>query len=221
MPVSPFQRAAEGGLMEKPTGPTYGKKKRKARQRKRKLYQEIREELQLSGDIPTVPEGAIRPERVAPSAQGSQPLPELIAQAIRKGWAVDDGMKPHLVDELVQIVMSADMPTKAKVAAFNALRMADQSQWERDNPETAGKAKGAGGAVNVSIQTNLAAASIVRGMIERGELEDAAGLGNGAMSASTLAGALGGGGYDGAVEEPAAPASDRQGAGEGLEDAQQ
>ena len=128
MPVSSFRQPIEVGSL----GPTYGKKKRKSRQRKRKLYQKIREDLQLSGDIPTAPEGAIRSEVVSPSVQSNQPLPELIAQAIKKGWAVEDGMKPHLVDELVGIVMSGDMPSKAKIAAFNALRMADETQWDRD-----------------------------------------------------------------------------------------
>lgn len=148
MPVSPRgsndgnNRSAEGG-----TGSGVSRSSRRHRRQKiRRRYQSAREEAQLAGIEPTVPEGALEPERVPGSAQGSQPLPELVARAIRRGWAVDDGMKPHLVDELVAIVMSDEMPSKAKIAAFNALRMADQHQYERDEPDKKG---GEGTTVNV------------------------------------------------------------------------
>jgi hypothetical protein len=135
MPVSPFQRAMqEPDELPSESGPTHGKKKRKDRQAKRKQYQELREDLQLSGDIPTMPEGAIRDERVDPSTQGTQPMSQLIMEAIRKGWEVDDDIKPELIQEMVKIVMDPEMSVKAKIGAFQALRMADQAQWERDNP---------------------------------------------------------------------------------------
>ncbi len=133
MPVSPFMRSKQenqpGG------GSVGGRKKRRKQQSTRDRYAHAREDAQLQGLIPTTPEEALTPERVPGSAQGNQPLPELIAEAIRRGWNVPSGMKPHMVDELVQIVLSADMPAKAKIASFNALRMADESQWERDHPE--------------------------------------------------------------------------------------
>ena len=122
--------------------PVSGRKKRKKRQSKRKLYQLIREDLQLSGDLPTTPEGALRTEVVPISIQTEQPLPAMIQEAIRKGWKVDDEKKPKLVDELIGIIEDPEQPTKVKVTAFNALRAADKDQYERDNPEAAGKAKG-------------------------------------------------------------------------------
>ena len=150
--MSPFQRAAsEVPTGEQPPGPTHGKKKRKARQRKRELYQKVREDLQLDGNLPTAPEGALRPETVPPSAQGSQPMSELVAEAIRRGWAVQDGMKPQLVDEMVLIVLDAEMPAKAKIAAFNALRMADQAQYEQDHPKD--KADTGPATVNINVVT--------------------------------------------------------------------
>ena len=82
-----------------------------------------------------MPEGAVRPEKVDPSVQSEQPMPELIAQAIRKGWAVDEGMKPHLVQELINIITDDEMPAKAKISAFNALRMGDKEQYDRDMEE--------------------------------------------------------------------------------------
>ena len=172
MPISPFRRAVEEGAMSvvptgRQEGPTHGKKKRKARQRKRKEYQILREELQLSGDIPTTPEGAIRSEVVDPSTQGAQPMPELVAAAIRKGWAVPEGNKVELIDEMVKIALHPEIPAKQKVAAFNALRMADRSQWEQDNPVDAGKAKGgATTTIHTSVQSNMLAVSVLREMLE-------------------------------------------------------
>jgi hypothetical protein len=40
-------------------------------------------------------------------------------------------------DELGTIVTDPDVPAKVKVAAFNALRLADKDQWERDHPAEA------------------------------------------------------------------------------------
>jgi hypothetical protein len=108
----------------------------------KRKYARLREECQLAGIIPTVPEGAVRNERVDPALQQEQPLPELIAQAVRHGWAVPEECKPGLVDELQAIVDNPEMPAKVKVAAFNALRLADKDQYERDHPEEAGKARG-------------------------------------------------------------------------------
>ncbi len=110
-------------------------KNRNRKQKVKETYAKAREDAQLVGVIPTEPVGAVRDERVPQCAQTNQSLPALIAQAIRKGWATEDAKKPELVDELVSIVLNPDMPPGKKVAAFNALRMADESQWKRDNPE--------------------------------------------------------------------------------------
>jgi hypothetical protein len=58
--------------------------------------------------------------------------------ALRNGWEVSDANKPGLVDEFIAIVKNPEMPAKAKIAAFNALRMADKDQYERDQLEEAG-----------------------------------------------------------------------------------
>lgn len=91
------------------------------------------------------------------------------APAFQRGWATPPELKQDLVDEMVKIVTDPDMKTKDRVAAFNALRVADQSQWERDHPVESGKSKG-----GVSNTTNnnviIAAAAAVRSAIERGEL---------------------------------------------------
>ena len=114
------------------------------RQRRIRRYMELREELQLSGDIPVEPDGATftraRPngdERVDPATQTEQALPAIITQAIRQGWAVPEEKKPVLVDEMIGIIDDPEEANKVKVAAFNALRQADQHQYERDHPENA------------------------------------------------------------------------------------
>lgn len=130
-----------------------GKKRRKTRQRKRELYQKVREDLQLSGDLPTTVEGALRPERVDPASQTEAPQVGPVTQALRNGWAVPEHRKPDLVDELLAIVNNTEIPPKTRVAAFNALRMADREQWERDNPQ---QAKALGVSIsNTNVQNNV------------------------------------------------------------------
>lgn len=163
------RRKKRGKHKPKPTKPIVNK-----RQKIKEKYAKAREDAQLAGIINTTPDGAIKPERVDPATQRDAPHPELVATAIRQGWAVPEERKPDLVDELIRILDDPEVPHKVKVAAFNALRMADQQQFERDHPERAAKAKGGAvnglGSVQVNIQTNVAAAAIIREMIERGEL---------------------------------------------------
>jgi hypothetical protein len=129
------------------------RKRYKQWQRKRKRFQELREELQLAGELVTEPVGAIRDEQVDPKTQTDQALPNLIPIAIRKGWAVPEEKKPKLVDEMVNIVDNPESSEKAKVAAFNALRQADQHQFERDNPtkQTQQQAQSTSVEVNVAV----------------------------------------------------------------------
>ena len=62
-------------------------KRRSAKQTAKDRYAHAREDAQLLGLIPTPPEEALKSERVDPSTQGAQPLPALICDAMRKGWA--------------------------------------------------------------------------------------------------------------------------------------
>ncbi len=160
MPESPFQRAAAEGLTggsgppaapASPLDGLHGRKHQKAKQRIKQRYAKAREDAQLAGVIPTVPDGALKDECVDPLQQGSQPMPGLISQAVRNGWAVPEEIKPDLVDELIRILDDPEIPSKTKVAAFNALRMADQAQYERDHPETKGTKVSVAVGVGVSV----------------------------------------------------------------------
>lgn len=176
MPVS--QRTeGEGGedynrkRKSKPTN-----KRRNERQEIKRKYSHSREDAQLLGIIPTTPEGAIKSEVVDPATQEDLPDPVLIKRAIRAGWAVPEDRKIGLVDELVAIVDNPDMPAKVKIAAFNALRMADETQFERDHPELARTMRGGNdnkttiiGTVN-NVQNNIDAAAVIREMVDAGQL---------------------------------------------------
>lgn len=87
----------------------------------------------------------------------------------KRGWATPEEDKETLVDLMMGIVTDPGAKAKDRVAAFNALRVADQSQWERDHPVESGKSKG-GSTSNVNINLNMAAAAALRGMIEEGKL---------------------------------------------------
>lgn len=107
--------------------------------------------------------------RAALSTSTTPSAPTEVQPAIKRGWATPSELKESLVDQMIAIVGDPDVKTKDRVAAFNALRVADQSQWERDHPVESGKSKG-GSTSSVNIQVNMAAAAALRGAIERGEL---------------------------------------------------
>lgn len=126
-------------------------------QRNKKRYQELREELQLAGVLPTEPDGAIKPERVDPAKQGNAALPEVVRQGLKESWATPDSAKPAIVAALLEpfytedVVLDKDgnqvrVPPSRKMLneLAKTLRMLDQTQFERDHPEDAGKAKGNG-----------------------------------------------------------------------------
>lgn len=229
MPRSPFQRAAEQSLNQPDGGSSAGsgKAKRKpkptskAKHRKKKIkkrYSAAREEAQLAGVIPTTPDGAVHEERVSPSAQSedSSITAALVAQAIRNGWEVPKASREQFVDELTKVINNPDETAKAKIAAFNALRLADKDQWERDHPAEAGRAKGGGGSsgpsVNV-IQANIDAAALVRRMIESGDLgliEE--------VRAPDQSSPPGDSGQQQTMEAGSAPADNQQQAGTGMAD---
>lgn len=114
-----------------------GRKKRKRRQRCKERYAKAREDAQLSGVIPTVPEGAVRNE-VAPVAP-DPPLPHLVRAALRQGWAVPEAAKPKVVADLLAAFFDRDADPGLRVRLFRLLLLLDQTQWERDHPEQAGK----------------------------------------------------------------------------------
>ncbi len=210
MPVSPFRRAEE----EEPEGNKppesvlkglRGKKHRKAKQRIRERYAKAREDAQLAGVIPTVPEGAVHAEVVDPASQNAPPLIGLVTQALKEGWKVPEEKKQELVAELISIVLNPDMPSRSKITAFNALRQADRLQWEQDNPIEAGKVKGGNGntSINVSIQSNQIAAAALREMFE---IEQ--GAGQTALPSPIEPSTSGSGRFDGEVEVGSASTSD-------------
>lgn len=228
MPVSPRTNqspsnepsgSSDAGKRNRKSHPTT--KSRNRRQKIKAAYAKAREDAQLAGVIPTAPEGAVRDERVDPTTQSVQPLSEMIAQAIRKGWAVEDGMKPHLVQEMVQIVLDPLMSAKAKVAAFQALRMADQSQWDRDHPTaTNPTAKGGTGAIAISVSTNISATDLLRRMIADGSLRTSQ-INGAPANPPAVTCCLGSGGLAGEVEASVAPPDDKPEASGGLGDSEQ
>lgn len=123
---------------EKPVSRMSKRAKRKAKHQAARRRQSIdRENAQLAGEIPTTPVGALRPEAVDPQSQEEPvgPLPKLIVQAARNGWATPEEKKPGYVDLLDTIAHNHSQPAKIKIAAINALRQLDQMQHERDNPK--------------------------------------------------------------------------------------
>jgi hypothetical protein len=85
--------------------------------------------------------------------------------------ATPDSAKLKVVAELLAAFFEEGQDPMLRVRLARLLLLLGQTQWERDNPDTAGKAKGGGsGSTTVNIQTNIAAAAIIREMIERGEL---------------------------------------------------
>jgi hypothetical protein len=132
------------------------KKSRSGRQRIKDRYAHAREDAQLAGLIPTTPEEALGDERVDPASQGSQPLPGLIGRAVRSGWATPEPVKVAVVDEMSSLVLAEGVEPHVKVAAARVLQQGDQAQWERDNPELAGKTRGGTRVeVNNNTQVNL------------------------------------------------------------------
>ena len=147
MPVSPFQHGTNEGSEPKGSSAKSRRKKsgkpkskpttahRNNRKNVKDRYAHAREDAQLLGLIPTTPEDALKPEKVDPAQQGEQSLTGIVREAIRRGWAVPEGIKPQLVDELVAILQDPSTSAKEKVASFSALVKADWNQYRQDHPE--------------------------------------------------------------------------------------
>jgi hypothetical protein len=129
----------DGGDVPAPKTTNLGRKKRKRRQRCKERYAKAREDAQLKGIIPTVPEGAVRNE-VAPAAL-DPPLPHLVRKAIKNNWATPDSNKPGIVDNLCAPFHDRDADPALRIRCFEVLLLLDQTQYERDHPEQASKGR--------------------------------------------------------------------------------
>lgn len=142
---------------------------RNKRSKLKKQYSKLREDAQLHGIIPTTPEGAVHPEKVASETQGEQDTTNIDRKAVKQGWAVPEEKKALVVMRLLEpFEKSGKTVTKEGVEidttdhnllAKNArtLLIADQRQYERDHPNEAGIAKGASNTSNTNaVQINTA-----------------------------------------------------------------
>lgn len=143
-------------------------KRRHAKQNLKDRYAHAREDAQLSGLIPTTPEEALKSERVDPSTQDEQRFPGLDRLAIAadgKGWSVPEHVKRKVVEVNAEVLFekrvvyndrgeAVEVPPNRfeQQRASKVLLLADQKQYERDNPEEAGKARGG---AQVNQQTNV------------------------------------------------------------------
>lgn len=193
--------------------------RRLKKQNLRARYSKVREDAQLAGVIPMTPEGAPRPEKVDPRLQGCQQLPEIVKQALKDNWSTPDAAKPAIVGALLgpffesTVVLDKDgnrvvIPPDPKLLneLARTLRMLDQTQFARDNPEAAGKARG--GTTSVSVQTNAQAAAVIRELLERDKNRSA-----GAVPSFAEPGALGDSRFAGEVEVGSAPTDGEQRSG--------
>lgn len=112
----------------------------------------LREDAQLSGVLDTFPQEAVRNE-VAPVAP-DPPFPHLIRRALRENWATPDVIKRKVVAELLEAFFAEGADPNLRIQLFRTLLLADQTQYERDHPEEAGKA-------------NVQAVAILNELIER------------------------------------------------------
>lgn len=168
-----------GKRKSKPTS-----KRRAERQKAKAAYSKAREDAQLLGIIPTTHEGAIRPEQVNPTSQREPALPDIVRRALKEGWATPNSAKPAIVAALLEPFYNDELVVDGLTGKVHfvrpspkllnelakTLRMLDQTQYERDFPEQAAKAKGGVTVNNSNTQNNISAAKLVREMIESGEL---------------------------------------------------
>lgn len=159
---------------------------RNRRQKLKQTYAKAREDAQLHDVIPTTPEGAVRDERVDPSTQsGTPPLPSFVLRAAQQGWATPDEKKPLIVSELVNIAtggaseigpdgISTGPSPKTQVYAAKVLAELDQIEYERRNPEQAGRAKGSTN-VNVGVGVTNNVFGSIKELIERAREQQSVG----------------------------------------------
>lgn len=162
----------------KPTNST-----RNRRQKIKANYAKAREDAQLAGLIPTTPEGAVRSEQVNPNTQREPALPDIVRTSLKEGWATPDSAKPRIVASLLEAFYNDELvidesgkihyvkPSRKLLNELaKTLLILDKTQFERDNPELAAKAKGGTVINNNNTQNNIDAAIVIRRMIEDGQL---------------------------------------------------
>lgn len=148
----------------------------KARSRKQEIkdrYSHAREDAQLAGLIPTTPEEALGDERVNPSTQGEQIILGPVGQAVRENWATPGPKKGAIVDSMIEMVEDEDLYPGFRLQAAAILQRADKDQWERDNPELAGKTKGGGAKVDVNVNNQINLLEMRRVEVKPDPLEEA------------------------------------------------
>ena len=141
-------------------------KRRRKKQELKERYAKVREDAQLADIIPTTPEGAVRNEVVQ---TGNAVLPEIVREALRNNWATPDSAKPAIVANLLEPFFAEREldalgkpvpPNRAQlIECAKVLRLLDQTQFERENPEAAGQAKGG---LNISLENTLQATATMR-----------------------------------------------------------
>lgn len=142
-------------------------KRRRDKQKLKERYAKVREDAQLADIIPTTPEGAVRNE-VAVNLGNAQ-LPEVVRQAIKENWATPDAAKGAIVANLLEPffaereldALGKPVPPNRRemIELAKVLRLLDQTQFERDNPEAAGVAKGGS---SISLTNVMQATAVMR-----------------------------------------------------------
>lgn len=115
-------------------------------------YTKARENLQLAGVLETTSVGAVRNEKVQTESGHLASLPGLVMDAVHQKWSTPPEEQGKAVADLLKMLHDEDLDPGRRIAAFNALRHADRDQWERENPELAGKVKGGGVSVTTTQQ---------------------------------------------------------------------
>lgn len=118
-------------------------KRRAERQSVTRRLTHALDDAQRLGLVPTVPEVVPGLDKaVDPKSQEEQKIPSLDRQAIKKGWSVPEDKKPLVIQRLLEPFDDAEADGWLLKENAKVLISADQRQWERDNPEEAGRSKG-------------------------------------------------------------------------------
>jgi hypothetical protein len=156
-------------------------KARQAKQRRRAGHTKRREANQLAGRTETRPGGAAQNEVAQSSWEPA--LPDLVLRAAREDWSTPGPAKRRAILALLEPVYCRDVvldkdgnqvivqPNRELIRKnIEALHTLDQTQWERDHPEEAGKLKGGVNINNQNVQQAVNMEAVLGG--EWGALED-------------------------------------------------
>lgn len=159
---------------------------RSKRQRLMEEYLAAKKAVEANG-IPLTglhPLPAVNPQQQAVTPVVAGTLPIEVQQALRKNWGVPDAAKAQIVASLLEAFYNNETvidedgneievkpSKKLLIELARMLRALDQTQYERDHPEVAAKpGSRANNATSVSINMNVQAAAVLRGMVEDGKL---------------------------------------------------